>query len=143
MVKRLLDKVVIITGATSGIGLEIARFSISQGANVVISGRRENEGKKIVNQLGERCQFIKCDVLHEDQICTLVEQTFNHYGKIDAIFNNAGAPDFVRNIEDISNLLKSGADKVSINTAAVTNKKIITESANKKYSYRHAYYKTN
>ena len=35
----------------------------------------------------------------------------------------------VRNIEDISNLLKSGADKVSINTAAVTNKKIITESA--------------
>jgi NAD(P)-dependent dehydrogenase (short-subunit alcohol dehydrogenase family) len=102
MVKRLLNKVVIITGATSGIGLEIARFSISQGANVVISGRRENEGKKIVNQLGERCQFIQCDVLHEDQICTLVEQTFNHYGKIDAIFNNAGAPDFVRNIEDIS-----------------------------------------
>ena len=56
MVKRLLNKVVIITGSTSGIGLEIARFSISQGANVVISGRRENEGKKIVNQLGERCQ---------------------------------------------------------------------------------------
>ena len=84
MAKRLLDKVVIITGATSGIGLEIARFSISQGANVVISGRRENEGKKIVNQLGERCQFISCDVLYEDQICTLVEKTFNQYGKIDA-----------------------------------------------------------
>ena len=45
MVNRLLDKVVIITGATSGIGLEIARFSISEGAYVVISGRRENEGK--------------------------------------------------------------------------------------------------
>ena len=60
MLKRLLDKVVIITGATSGIGLEIARFSISQGANVVISGRRENQGKKIANQLGERCRFIKC-----------------------------------------------------------------------------------
>ena len=39
MVKRLLDKVVVITGATSGIGLEIAKFSISQGAEVVISGR--------------------------------------------------------------------------------------------------------
>ena len=71
MLKRLLDKVVIITGATSGIGLEIARFSISQGANVVISGRRENQGKKIANQLGERCRFIKCDVLYEDQICAL------------------------------------------------------------------------
>ena len=46
MVKRLLDKVVVITGATSGIGLEIAKHSISQGAEVVISGRRENEGKK-------------------------------------------------------------------------------------------------
>ena len=93
---------VIITGATSGIGLEIARFSISQGANVVISGRRENQGKKIANQLGERCRFIKCDVLYEDQICALIEETFSQYGKIDAIFNNAGAPDFVRNIEDIS-----------------------------------------
>ena len=41
MVKRLLDKVVVITGATSGIGLEIAKYSISQGAEVVISGRRE------------------------------------------------------------------------------------------------------
>ena len=102
MLKRLLDKVVIITGATSGIGLEIARFSISQGANVVISGRRENQGKKIANQLGERCRFIKCDVLDEDQICALIEETFSQYGKIDAIFNNAGAPDFVRNIEDIS-----------------------------------------
>ena len=102
MLKRLLDKVVIITGATSGIGLEIARFSISQGANVVISGRRENQGKKIANQLGERCRFIKCDVLYEDQICALIEETSNQYGKIDAIFNNAGAPDFVRNIEDIS-----------------------------------------
>ena len=70
MVKRLLDKVVIITGATSGIGLEIARFSISQGANVVISGRRENEGKKIVNQLGERCQFIKCDVFWGNNSCS-------------------------------------------------------------------------
>ena len=47
MVKRLLDKVVVITGATSGIGLEIAKYSISQGAEVVISGRREDEGKKI------------------------------------------------------------------------------------------------
>ena len=46
MVKRLLDKVVVITGATSGIGLEIAKYSISQGAEVVISGRREDEGKK-------------------------------------------------------------------------------------------------
>ena len=102
MVNRLQDKVVVITGATSGIGLEIARLSVSEGANVVISGRRENEGKKIASQLGEKCRFITCDVLHEDQLCTLVEDTFGYFGKIDAMFNNAGAPDFVRNIEDIS-----------------------------------------
>ena len=102
MVKRLHEKVVVITGATSGIGLEVARLSIYEGANVVISGRRENEGKKIASQLGEKCRFIKCDVLYEDQICNLVEDTFGYYGKIDAMFNNAGAPDFVRNIEDIS-----------------------------------------
>ena len=102
MIKRLQNKVVVITGATSGIGLEIARRSVSEGASVVISGRRENEGKKIESQLGERCRFIKCDVLHEDQICNLVEETFGYYGNIDVMFNNAGAPDFVRNIEDIS-----------------------------------------
>ena len=102
MVKRLLDKVIVITGGTSGIGLEIARHSISQGAYVVISGRRENEGKRIVTQLGEKCQFMECDVLYEDQICKLVEETFSQHGRIDVMFNNAGAPDFIRNIEDIS-----------------------------------------
>ena len=76
MVERLQNKVVVITGATSGIGLEIARRSVSEGASVVISGRRENEGKKIASQLGKSCRFIKCDVLHEDQICNLVEETF-------------------------------------------------------------------
>ena len=69
---------------------------------MVISGRRENEGKKIAMELGEWCRFIKCDVLYEDQICKLVEEVSSHYGKIDAMFNNAGAPDFVRNIQDIS-----------------------------------------
>ena len=102
MVERLQNKVVVITGATSGIGLEIARRSVSEGASVVISGRRENEGKKIASQLGKKCRFIKCDVLYEDQICNLVEETFGYYGNIDVMFNNAGAPDFVRNIEDIS-----------------------------------------
>ena len=95
MGNRLLDKVVLITGGTSGIGLEIAKHSISQGANVVISGRRVNEGKKIINELGEKCLFIKCDVLCEDHICALVKETVAHYGKIDVMFNNAGAPDFV------------------------------------------------
>ena len=102
MVKRLQDKVVVITGATSGIGLEVARLSVSEGANVVISGRRENEGKKIAGQLGDKCRFIKCDVLQEDQICALVEEAYGYHKKIDVMFNNAGAPDFVKNIEDIS-----------------------------------------
>ena len=45
MVKRLQDKVIVITGATSGIGLEIAMRSIIEGANVVIAGRRKSEGE--------------------------------------------------------------------------------------------------
>ena len=100
MVKRLLDKVIVITGGTSGIGLEIAKHSISQGAYVVISGRRENEGKRIVTELGEKCHFMECDVLYEDQIRKLVEETFSKHGRIDVMFNNAGAPDFIRNIDD-------------------------------------------
>ncbi len=102
MGKRLEDKIAVITGSTSGIGLETAKLFLNQGARVVISGRREEIGKKLEKSLGSNCKFIKCDVLIEEEICHIINECNRLFGRVDIVFNNAGAPDFVRNLEDIS-----------------------------------------
>ena len=102
MNKRLENKVAIVTGSTSGIGLETAKVFLNEGAIVVISGRREDIGNKMEKLLGPNCKFIKCDVLIEEEISYLINECQRLFGRVDIVFNNAGAPDFVRNIEDIS-----------------------------------------
>ena len=102
MSKRLENKIAIVTGSTSGIGLETAKLFLNEGARVVISGRREEIGKRLEKLLGPNCKFIKCDVLVEEEISNLINEGQRLFGRVDIVFNNAGAPDFVRNIEDIS-----------------------------------------
>lgn len=90
---KLEDKVVIITGATSGIGKATATLFAQEGARVVITGRRQNRGEGVVSEiqaLGGICQFIQTD--HTDAAaCTrVVEQTLADHGRIDILFNNAG-----------------------------------------------------
>ena len=102
MSKRLENKIAIVTGSTSGIGLETAKLFLNEGARVVISGRREEIGKSLEKLLGPNCKFIRCDVLVEEEISYLINEGQRLFGRVDIVFNNAGAPDFVRNIEDIS-----------------------------------------
>ncbi len=102
MSKRLENKVAIVTGSTSGIGLETAKLFLNEGARVVISGRREEIGKNLEKSLGSKCKFIRCNVLVEEEISYLIKEGQRLFGRVDIVFNNAGAPDFVRNIEDIS-----------------------------------------
>jgi len=102
MSQRLENKVAIVTGSTSGIGLETAKLFLNEGARVVISGRREEIGKNLEKLLGSNCKFIRCDVLVEEEISYLINEGQRLFGRVDIVFNNAGAPDFVRNIEDIS-----------------------------------------
>ena len=102
MSKRLENKIAIVTGSTSGIGLETAKLFLNEGARVVISGRREEIGKSLEKLLGSNCKFIRCDVLVEEEISYLINEGQRLFGRVDIVFNNAGAPDFVRNIEDIS-----------------------------------------
>lgn len=91
--KEFENKVVLITGATSGIGAAAAEAFAREGAKVVVSGRREEKGAEVVNSIiddGGEAIFIRADVADEAQVEALVEQTVAHYGRLDVAFNNAG-----------------------------------------------------
>jgi NAD(P)-dependent dehydrogenase (short-subunit alcohol dehydrogenase family) len=87
------NKVVLITGATSGIGKVSALAFAESGAKVVISGRREAEGHAVVAEIkaaGGEAAFIRADVAKEADVEALVAGTLAAYGRLDVAFNNAG-----------------------------------------------------
>ena len=101
MMARLQEKVCIVTGATSGIGLQTAKVFVQEGASVVIAGRRAALGKQIANELGAACDFRQTDVTEEAQVEALIDFTVGKYGRVDCLFNNAGGPAPVGGIETI------------------------------------------
>ena len=98
---RLQDKVCIITGATSGIGKRTAEVFAAEGAQLVIAGRREEQGQAVARSIGARCRFVRTDVTQESQVKALIDFTLATHGRIDCLFNNAGGPAPVGGIEGI------------------------------------------
>jgi NAD(P)-dependent dehydrogenase (short-subunit alcohol dehydrogenase family) len=85
--------VVLITGALTGIGRATAVAFAREGARVVVSGRREREGKKLekeLRDLGAEAEFVKTDVRHDDDIRALIDKTIARFGRLDIAVNNAG-----------------------------------------------------
>jgi len=86
-------KVALVTGGTSGIGRETAIQFAKAGAKVVLAGRRTEAGEAVVNEItsaGGEAHFVQTDVTKEDQVKRLVEETVQHFGRLDIAFNNAG-----------------------------------------------------
>ncbi|TNE38278.1 MAG: SDR family oxidoreductase [Alphaproteobacteria bacterium] len=98
---RLQDKITIITGGTSGIGLKTVEIFAEEGATVVFSGRREAEGNAIADRLGDKVHFVRADASVEADMETLIKGTADKFGRLDAIFNNAGGPAPVGSIEGV------------------------------------------
>ena len=86
------DKVVIVTGSGVGIGRTIASLLLQQGARVVINGRDEKKLELAIKSFppGSQVLSIAADVSDPQQAEMLIEKTVKHFGKIDALINNAG-----------------------------------------------------
>ncbi len=91
--KRLFDKVAIVTGSSSGIGKAIALRFGEEGAKVVVAARRkalcEQTARQICQKDGD-AYVIQTDVSHEQQVDALFEKTLQQYGRVDIVVNNAG-----------------------------------------------------
>src|SRR5260370_20113718 len=86
-------RVVLITGALTGIGRATALAFAQEGSRIVISGRREEEGEKLVvelRELGAEAEFIRSDVRQEEDLRSLVDKTVARFGRLDAAVNCAG-----------------------------------------------------
>lgn len=85
--------IVLITGAMTGIGRATALAFAREGANIVVSGRRDEAGQALVTELralGVQAEFIRADVREDDEVRHLVERTIERFGRLDAAVNNAG-----------------------------------------------------
>jgi len=86
--KRLQDRVAVITGGASGIGYATAQRFAEEGAKVVIVDLNEEIGNKVAKELGGI--FVKANVTSEEDVARMYKVAFDEYGSIDIAFNNAG-----------------------------------------------------
>src|SRR6202011_1315060 len=87
------NPVVLITGALTGIGRAAAIIFAREGAQIVVSGRRDKQGQELVAELqglGAEAIFVRTDVRKDEDVRNLVDQTVKRFGRLDVAVNNAG-----------------------------------------------------
>jgi NAD(P)-dependent dehydrogenase (short-subunit alcohol dehydrogenase family) len=101
-IMRLKDKVCLITGGCSGIGLAGVEQFIAEGAQVVCADIQDEKGKALEARFGaQRCVYVRCDVLEEAQIKAALAVAGSRFGRLDVLWNNAGACTAPAGIADI------------------------------------------
>ncbi|MBS0381237.1 MAG: SDR family oxidoreductase, partial [Proteobacteria bacterium] len=91
MTDNIQGKVVVITGASSGLGAETARHLVKAGAKVALGARRLDRLQALVKELGEaNATAFKVDVTEREQVQAFVEHAVKTFGRIDVMINNAG-----------------------------------------------------
>ncbi len=87
------SKVVLITGALTGIGRATALAFAREGARIVVSGRHDDAGQALATELralGAEAEFVRADVRNDDDVRVLVDRTVARFGRLDVAVNNAG-----------------------------------------------------
>jgi len=101
---RLKDKVALVTGASSGMGLEIARLFAGEGASVVVVARRKDRLTALVDQItasGGKAVAVAGDVTREEDVRNAVQTAVTTYGRLDIVINNAGLMDRMDPVADL------------------------------------------
>tara|TARA_B000000609_G_scaffold131756_1_gene106361 strand:- start:194 stop:949 length:756 start_codon:yes stop_codon:yes gene_type:complete len=97
------NKVAIVTGGGSGIGKASAKALAKDGYSVVITGRREEPLKITAEEIGtDNVLAVTCDVGNQDSVKNLFKVTFEKYGRLDVLFNNAGGGAPKKLFEDLT-----------------------------------------
>jgi len=91
IVKKLADKSIVITGATSGIGLETAKLFVAEGARVTIFARGGDGLARALSSLGDRAHAVRGDVTNSEDLKNLFAETKRRFGGVDVLFANAAA----------------------------------------------------
>ena len=94
MEKRLLNKKVIVTGGSRGIGAGIVKRLFNEGAEIIIADIKEDLAAKLMESLdSEKINFVHTDLSKEEEIINLIDFAKNKWGALDILINNAGIED--------------------------------------------------
>ncbi len=91
---RFAGKVVLVPGATSGIGEAVAIAAAAEGGHVVVAGRRETEGERVVASIrenGGEARFVRVDISRAEDVRALIDATVSAYGRLDVACNTAAS----------------------------------------------------
>ncbi|WP_311650529.1 SDR family NAD(P)-dependent oxidoreductase [Selenomonas artemidis] len=100
---KLQDKIILITGATSGIGRAAALLFAAEGAQVIVVGRSRERGVDVVRRItevGGGAAFFAADIAQTEEIRALGDTVVCRYGRLDGLFNNAGVL-ITRNLDEL------------------------------------------
>ncbi len=90
MSDSLKNKVIVITGGTSGIGEACSRHFVAEGAQVVMASIQGDEGEALAEELGDAARFVYTDVSKEEEVAALASSAVDAFGRIDGVHCNAG-----------------------------------------------------
>src|SRR3954469_1893354 len=102
---KFQNKVILITGSASGIGLTAARYFANEGASVVlvdISTRLEEAEKDLRSEGHDKVLSVRCDVSKEEEVIATVDKAIATFGRLDVIVNNAGLMTFKRIVDQVA-----------------------------------------
>ncbi len=99
---RLKDKIAVITGAASGIGLGTVELFVAEGARVIAADIQDDKGRALERRFNGQVKYQHCDVTSEDDIRNTMQAAVDHFGGLDILFNNAGAGGSPSTIEDMT-----------------------------------------
>ncbi len=99
---RLQGKVAVITGGASGIGRGTVELFVREGARVVVADMQDDKGARMAEELGDAIRYIRCDVTDEAQVKAAVDLAVSAFGRLDALFNNAGTGGSMETAENVT-----------------------------------------